>query len=186
MWQFGCNQRSHCDHWICRSRGGGLGLWGAHSARWKVIWNSPRTPVLAPHPGWLGTSPGVPGAQPGLTAAYCQHPKRPSPSSLWPSPTLCTSAQHTQCSIIAGRLLFICLFFGFFRAALEAYGGSQARGPIRTAAASLHHSWWQRCILNPLSKARDRTLVLMDTRQVHYRWATMGTLGTLIFNSFET
>ena len=27
----------------------------------------------------------------------------------------------------------------------------------------LHHSSWQRWILNPLSKARDRTHILMDT-----------------------
>ena len=33
----------------------------------------------------------------------------------------------------------------------------------------LHHNSWQRQILNPLSKVRDRTLVLMETSQVHYR-----------------
>ena len=31
-------------------------------------------------------------------------------------------------------------FFGLFRATLVAYGGFQARGRIRTVAASLHHS----------------------------------------------
>ena len=34
--------------------------------------------------------------------------------------------------------LFVC--FCLFRASLEAYGGSQARGQIGAAAASLHHS----------------------------------------------
>ena len=34
----------------------------------------------------------------------------------------------------------ISFFFVFFRAALVAYGGSQARGSIRAVAASLHHS----------------------------------------------
>ena len=53
-----------------------------------------------------------------------------------------------------------------------AYGGSQARGRIGAVAAGLrqshamwdlshvrdlHHSPWQRRILNPLSEARDRT-----------------------------
>ena len=39
----------------------------------------------------------------------------------------------------------------------------------------LHCSWQQHQILNPLSKARDQTHVLMDTSQAHYCWATMGT-----------
>ena len=30
-------------------------------------------------------------------------------------------------------------------------------------------------ILNPLSEARDQTLVLVDISQVHYHWATVGT-----------
>lgn len=30
----------------------------------------------------------------------------------------------------------------------------------------LHHSSWQRWILKPLSKARDRTHILMDPNQV--------------------
>ena len=53
-----------------------------------------------------------------------------------------------------------------------AYGGSQAGGQIRAVASAyvratamqdpshvydLHHSSWQRRILNPLSEARDRT-----------------------------
>ena len=61
---------------------------------------------------------------------------------------------------------------------------SQMQLPAYTAAAatpdpsslcSLHHSSWQRRILNPLSEARDRTCVLMDTGQVHFCCATMGT-----------
>ena len=39
----------------------------------------------------------------------------------------------------------------------------------------LHHSSWQCQILNPLSKARDWTHVLMDTGQIHFQWAMMGT-----------
>ena len=61
---------------------------------------------------------------------------------------------------------FFCIFFVFFRAALEAHGGSQARGRIRAVATAtampdpshvcdLFHSSWQRCILNPLREARD-------------------------------
>ena len=39
----------------------------------------------------------------------------------------------------------------------------------------LHHSSHQCQILNPLSKARDQTLILMDTSQIHFYWATTGT-----------
>ena len=35
----------------------------------------------------------------------------------------------------------------------------------------LHCSLWQHWILNPLTRARDRTLILMDTSQVCYCWA---------------
>ena len=36
-----------------------------------------------------------------------------------------------------------------------------------SCVCDLHHSSWQRLILNPLSEARDRTRILMDTGQVH-------------------
>ena len=39
----------------------------------------------------------------------------------------------------------------------------------------LHHSSQQHWILNPLSKARNQTCILMGTSQVHYCCATMGT-----------
>ena len=36
-------------------------------------------------------------------------------------------------------VFFFFFFFGLFRAASEAYGGSQAGGPIGAVAAGLHH-----------------------------------------------
>ena len=39
----------------------------------------------------------------------------------------------------------------------------------------LHHSSWQWWILNPLSKARDRIHIHVDTSLIHFHWATMGT-----------
>ena len=83
-----------------------------------------------------------------------------------------------------------CLFFVFllFRAASVAHGGSQVRGLIGAVAAGLYHSHSnmgsklclyhgsrQRWILNPLSKAKDRTRNLMVPSQIHFRCATMGT-----------
>ena len=71
--------------------------------------------------------------------------------------------------------LFIYLFIVFcpFRAAPTAYGGSQARGLIGAVAATttatpdpsciLHQSSQQQQILNPLSKARNWTLIFMVT-----------------------
>ena len=63
-------------------------------------------------------------------------------------------------------LFFFFFFFFFFRATHTAYRGSQARGQIRGVAVGLHHSWQQRQIINPLSKARDRSHVFMDTSWV--------------------
>ena len=81
--------------------------------------------------------------------------------------------------------LFLLLLF---RAAPAAYGGSQARGQIGTAAASLHHSQshsgsvqhlWpppgQHQVLDPLSEARDWTHNLMVSSWIHFHCATMGT-----------
>ena len=41
----------------------------------------------------------------------------------------------------------------------------------------LHHHSWQCGILKPLSGARNRTFILMDTSQVCYCWTTRGTPG---------
>ena len=79
-------------------------------------------------------------------------------------------------------------FFGLFRASSWAYRCSQAQ--IRASAASRHHSHsnmgselrlrpipqLMATSLNPLSEARDWSCILMDTSQVCFCWATMGTL----------
>ena len=78
-------------------------------------------------------------------------------------------------------IIIIFLFFGLFRAALMAYGSSQARGQIRAVAAGLRHSYSNprskprlqptpqlttMPILNPLSEARDGTYILKDASQI--------------------
>ena len=57
---------------------------------------------------------------------------------------------------------------------LPAYTTATA-GWCPSHVSDLYHSSQQHQILNPLSKARNRTRVLMDTSQVHYLWATVGT-----------
>ena len=83
--------------------------------------------------------------------------------------------------------LFIHSFI-LLRAASTAYGSSQARGHTAATAAHLrhshshvgsepYHSSQQHQVLNPLSKARDRIHILMDTSWVHYHLATTETPG---------
>ena len=44
-----------------------------------------------------------------------------------------------------------------------------------SCVCGLHHSSWQHWIPDPLSKARDQTRILLDTSQIHFHCATMGT-----------
>ena len=96
------------------------------------------------------------------------------------------SLQHKQFLMILRFLktLFyifcVCLFLGLHAWHMEiprlgielelqppAYTTATAtRDPSRVC--DLHHSSRQRRILNPLTEARDRTCVLMDTSQIHF------------------
>ena len=46
--------------------------------------------------------------------------------------------------------------------------------PNPNCGCDLHHSSWQRQILNLMSEARDRICILMDASKIHFHWATMG------------
>ena len=48
-----------------------------------------------------------------------------------------------------------------------------------SCVCDLHYSSQQHWILNPLSKAGNRTHILMDTSQIHFRCATTGTPGSV-------
>ena len=50
---------------------------------------------------------------------------------------------------------------------LPAYATATAT-PGLSLLCSLHHSSWQRQVLNPLSEAWDQTLILMGTTQARY------------------
>ena len=93
-------------------------------------------------------------------------------------------------------LFFILFYFCLFRAAPLVYGNSQARGWIRAIAASNSNSGSEPCLpptpssqqcqtLNPLSEARDQNHVLMNTTQVPFHWARMGTPVNLFFTLQE-
>ena len=45
----------------------------------------------------------------------------------------------------------------------------------KNCVGNLNHSSWQHQILNPLSKTRDWTRILLGTSQVHYHWVMIGT-----------
>ena len=51
---------------------------------------------------------------------------------------------------------------------LPAYATATAM-PDLSRICDLHHSSWQCRSLNPLSNARDRTCILMDTSQIRFR-----------------
>ena len=95
-------------------------------------------------------------------------------------------------------LFFFFFFFCLFRAAPAVYGGSQAKGPIGAVAASLHrsqsntrsylscicnlhHSLWQRWILNPPIKARDWTRNLVVPSWICFPCAMTGTPSVVLF-----
>ena len=91
-------------------------------------------------------------------------------------------SQSYSICLIVKRSCFLFFFLFLFRTARKVYGGFQARSQIGAVATGLHHSQsntgselWLRPtpqlkaiqILNPLSKARDQTCILMDTSWVH-------------------
>ena len=64
-----------------------------------------------------------------------------------------------------------------------AHASSQARGQIGAIAASLHPTATEDCRL--WSKARDRTSILMDTSQIRFHCATIGTPRFSIFGGVD-
>ena len=84
-----------------------------------------------------------------------------------PHPSLLLCYHHLE--ILSKKIFFI------FRATPVAYSSYQGRGQIGATATAtpdlshicdLYHGLRQYQILNPLSKARDQTRILMDTSQV--------------------
>ena len=90
-------------------------------------------------------------------------------------------------SLYKSKDFFVCVFLGLHLRHMEVGRlgvESELWLPAYTTAmatqdpshiCNLHHSSWWHLILNPLSKARDRIHILMDTSQVCYCWAMTGT-----------
>ena len=57
--------------------------------------------------------------------------------------------------------------------------------PHLSRICDLQHSSWQRWILDPLSEARDRTSILMDTSQICFHCATRGTPKKCSFDTLK-
>ena len=104
-----------------------------------------------------------------LCGVYLQPRKRWN--KIWV--LLCLNAYYWWVSLVS--FVCVCVCVCFFRAALEAYGGSQARGKIGAVATGLYHSSRQCWIFNPLSEARDRTCNLMVPSWIRFCCATIGT-----------
>ena len=68
----------------------------------------------------------------------------------------------SYCLLLAGSSRRISFFFFLFREAAAAYGNSQAGVKLELQLKPVQQTQ-QGQILNPLSKARDRTWILMDT-----------------------
>ena len=65
-------------------------------------------------------------------------------------------------------------FFCLFKTAPMAYGRSQTTGSIRAATTNLHHSHGNAGSLTHWARPGFEPAVIMDTGQVHYHWATVG------------
>ena len=106
--------------------------------------------------------------------------------------TMKKSSDMSQCYWGAGKYafsftVFFFSFFHLFKAPPVAYGSSWARCWFGAAAAGLRHSHGNTgsklqlaATLDPLSKARVQTWILMDTSGFLTQWATTGTLHSLL------
>ena len=151
-------------------QGDGIQRWSLWEVILIAVWNEPPPPQRAPTP-----------------LLPCK-----DTAERWPVYELGSRTSPNLLAFWSWTFFFFFFFLSFFRAvpmaygSSQTYGSSQVRGQIRTVADGLHlslsnvwsklHLWHTTAhsntgSLNPLSKARDWTRVIMDTSQVHYCWA---------------
>ena len=93
--------------------------------------------------------------------------------------------KNTLGSTIFFFFLFIYLF-SFLGPHLCHMDIPRLRSGIGALAVSLHHRSWQCQIPDPLSKAGDRTCILMDTGWIHFCCATTRTPSVILFYSITS
>ena len=129
-----------------------------------------------------------------LLYQFCRWLKTLACGSKSSSPVQVLPSCHHSGTSVSWPGLSIVVFFLFMATPLI-YGSSQARGWISTTAAGRRHSTatWDPShicklhqssgILNPLSKARNWTWILMDTSWACYCLATVGILASQFLTS---
>ena len=100
------------------------------------------------------------------------------PGKIWPPHEDIWQCLERFCHHSQSAFFFFFVFLGLHLQHMEVPRlgvKSELQSPAYTTAmldmshtCDLHHSSWQRRIFNPLSRARDRTCVFMDTSQVRY------------------
>ena len=132
--------------------------------RWQCGKKTPYVPIFR-----CMTSSSQPPPQ--LCISSSQHPLQPDTVSPQSSPDSLDQFQFGDSPV----LIYIFINFLLFRAIPAARGQIGAELPAYTTAIAtwdpgcicdLHHSPWQRWILNPLIKAWAQTHILMDTSWV--------------------
>ena len=83
---------------------------------------------------------------------------------------------NTHTFISLPIILFLSFFLFFFKVRMCGIWKFSGQGSNRSCSCQSTPQPQQCWILNPLSEARYQTRVLMDTSQVRYCWAMMGTL----------
>ena len=93
----------------------------------------------------------------------------------WPEPL---QQGHQILNTTSGLLLFF-FFFLLFRAIPSAYGGSQAKGPIRATAASLYHIYSNARSLTHWTRPGNKPATSWFLVGFGFRCVTTGTPPTL-------
>ena len=127
-------------------------------------------PTLKPEGAWGRSATVRPLGQQGEGGESRLGGARGIHQALHPTSCLCFSRPQGESKrrifLFCSAFLFCCCCF------LGPHLWHMEVPRLRGYICHLHHSWGQHQILNPLSKARDQSCILMGTSQIHFCWAT--------------